>query len=39
MNKRIVFYNQMVETNGGKAYGYSENYQLSNKDTEVDQEP
>lgn len=24
MNMRTVFCNQMVETNGGKAYGYSE---------------
>ena len=34
-----MFCNQMIETNGGKAYGYSENYQLSNKDAGVNKEP
>ncbi|BFL17349.1 hypothetical protein K190097F3_28500 [Enterocloster clostridioformis] len=31
--------NQMIETDGGNVYGYSENYQLSNKDAGVNKEP
>ena len=30
---------QMIETDGGNVYGYSENYQLSNKDAGVNKEP
>ena len=31
--------NQMIETDRGNVYGYSENYQLSNKDAGVNKEP
>ena len=33
-----MFCDQMVESHGGNEYGYSENYQLSNKDAGVHKE-
>lgn len=33
------FCNQVVEANGGNGYGYSENYQFSNKDAGAHKEP